>query len=85
MQPDCAVAVERMWHMEDSQGQIMALAFSCEYGTWKTVKARSWPWLSDLEERVLATHGLDDRVEARLVALHHVQQLDQRPPRLPGA
>ena len=38
---------------------------------------------NDLEERVLATHGLHDGVEARLVALNHVQQLDQRPPRLP--
>ena len=58
-------AVERIWHMLHSQGQMLALEVrpksakpftmfplrsearvSIESGTYKTVKARFWPWLS---------------------------------------
>ena len=33
-------AVERIWYIQDSQGQI---PLSSEYGIYKTVKARIWP------------------------------------------
>jgi len=44
-----------VWHIQDSQGQILAMSDSQgqnirqsrpEYGTYKTVKARFQPWLS---------------------------------------
>jgi len=42
-------AAERTWHIQDSQGQIpprSSLSLSSELGTYKTVKARFWLWLS---------------------------------------
>jgi len=51
-------AVERIWHMYDSQGRIHDRAnkarkrqsrpgsLSSTYGTYKTFKARFWAWLS---------------------------------------